>query len=357
MRHLFGALILIFLVCPASAQDLRWQDANQQSAELFDAEKFEEAAPLARRAAELYPVQSKAYNAENHVQLVWNAVEMTLYAEGRGKAASFAADAIDAVEEKAGEKEILIASLAAEVARMYRNLAEIDKADRFYRQACSLADEVLGETNPQAILYYMNWGHDVRAKYGAAWASGKIKTARERAETHGEDHFLVLRADLLLAKLRLEKGRERTAVRKYQELVDRLEKIEEKDPVLLQASYAHLAYIYAELEEEDALDAIMAKFGESFAGDKERVLPLIRVEPVYPINAARLGQQGAVVVEYTVDELGRVKDAKVTDRLGAEVFDKAALNAVNKWRFRPLLVDGVAQPVAGMQTQLTFKLE
>lgn len=357
MRPLLGAALVTLFAFPTLAQDLKWQDANQQSAQLFDAGEVEEAAPLARQAAELYPIQSKAYKPENHVQLVWNAVEMTLHAEGRGKAASFVSDALDALEEKAGEKEILVATVAAELARMYRNLAELDKADRFYRKACSLADEVLGETNPQAILYYMNWGHDVRAKYGAAWAGGKIRTARERAETHGSDHFLVLRADLLLAKLRLEKGRERTAVRKYQELVDRLEKIEEKDPVLLQASYAHLAYIYSELKEEAALDAVMAKFGQSFSGDKERVLPLIRVEPVYPTNAARLGQQGAVVVKYTVDELGNVKDAKVVERLGAEVFDKAALKAVNKWRFRPLLVDGVAQPVEDLQTRLTFSLE
>lgn len=358
MRVILALFTVIFSVTvSAQSQELSWQEANRQSAALFDDGDLEKAAPLARQAAELYPLQSTAYKAENHVQLVWNAAEMTLHAEGQQKAALFLEKVIEDIAEKAGENEILIAPLAAEAAQMFGKIGELGKSHRLYRQACSLADEVLGETDPRSILYYMNWGQDLRLKYGVDWARVKLRTARKRAEVHGEDNFLVLRADLLLAKLRLEKDDKRLAVREYQDLVDRLEKRDEEDPVLLQSSYAHLAYIYAEIEDEDALNAVMRKFGQSFSGNKDEVLPLIRVQPVYPPNAARRHQEGYVIVDYTIDELGRVKDARISDRQGDEVFDRAALDAVNKWRYRPLLVGGVAQSVEGMQTQLTFKIK
>lgn len=352
-------LFILFALSPIGtvlAQDLTWQDANKQSAALFDAGNFAEAAPLAQQAATLYPTQSKAYKAENHAQLIWNAIDMSLRGEGQSATALFLETAIDGLAEKAGEKEILIAPLAAEAATMFRNKADLSKSDRFHRQACTIADEVLGETNPRSILYLMNWGHDVRSKYGAAWASGKIKTARKRAETHGEDNFLVLRADLLLAKIRLESGRQRTAVRKYRDLVGRLEKSEESDPILLQSSYAHLAYIYEELGEEKELDAVVSKLGQSFSGDKENILPLIRKEPIYPPNAGRLGREGYVIVEFDLDEFGRVVDPRVFESEGDKRFEKSALNAVKKWRYRPQIIDGQAQKLTDVKTQITFVL-
>jgi protein TonB len=61
--------------------------------------------------------------------------------------------------------------------------------------------------------------------------------------------------------------------------------------------------------------------------------------PVYPFEAKRGGVRGEVVVEFLVDERGRVVEPRVvssTDR----IFEEATLRAVAKWQFEPGRRDG-----------------
>ncbi|WP_242102157.1 energy transducer TonB [Lysobacter sp. M2-1] len=58
--------------------------------------------------------------------------------------------------------------------------------------------------------------------------------------------------------------------------------------------------------------------------------------PVYPPSALRLEQSGEVLVEFTVDTDGTVTNARVVRATPPRVFDRAAISAVNKWRFQPV---------------------
>lgn len=65
----------------------------------------------------------------------------------------------------------------------------------------------------------------------------------------------------------------------------------------------------------------------------------LQAQPVYPHEARRNGMSGHVMVEFIVDERGRVLDPRVvsaTDR----VFEEATLRAVAKWQFEPGRRDG-----------------
>ncbi len=57
--------------------------------------------------------------------------------------------------------------------------------------------------------------------------------------------------------------------------------------------------------------------------------------PPYPPRAERAGWQGLVVLRLRVDEGGRVVGATVETSSGHDVLDRAALEAVRTWRFRP----------------------
>ena len=60
-------------------------------------------------------------------------------------------------------------------------------------------------------------------------------------------------------------------------------------------------------------------------------------------------------VAFTITEEGKVTEAVVTDSRPRRVFDRSALRAIRKWRFRPKVVDG--RPVKSQATQLIeFKL-
>jgi protein TonB len=70
---------------------------------------------------------------------------------------------------------------------------------------------------------------------------------------------------------------------------------------------------------------------------------VVNVAPVYPELALRAGLEGIVIIEATIDERGRVQDAKVLR--GVPVLDAAALDALRQWVYTPTLLDGVPTPV------------
>ena len=63
--------------------------------------------------------------------------------------------------------------------------------------------------------------------------------------------------------------------------------------------------------------------------------PTKRVEPQYPVDAARSGTTGFVELEYTVDATGKVESVSVTNAKPARTFEKAAVAAVKQWEFAP----------------------
>jgi len=66
------------------------------------------------------------------------------------------------------------------------------------------------------------------------------------------------------------------------------------------------------------------------------------VEPSYPREARDRNITGWVELEFTVTPEGTVSDIRVTDSQPAAVFDVAAVEALNKWRFEPVRRDGAA---------------
>lgn len=86
-------------------------------------------------------------------------------------------------------------------------------------------------------------------------------------------------------------------------------------------------------------------------------LAVVKVQPVYPARAVKQGVEGYVLVEFTIDRLGRVVDVRIVDAKPAGMFDRAALKAVERFRYKPRVVNGEPIPVSGVQHLLTFELE
>lgn len=85
-------------------------------------------------------------------------------------------------------------------------------------------------------------------------------------------------------------------------------------------------------------------------------IPLVKVRPMYPRRARARGQEGYVLVEFTIGVNGHVKDAVVISSSPKGVFDEAALKAVRDFRYRPRSVDGETVEVTGVQNKIVFKL-
>ncbi|WP_227718119.1 energy transducer TonB [Microbulbifer sp. Q7] len=90
-------------------------------------------------------------------------------------------------------------------------------------------------------------------------------------------------------------------------------------------------------------------------------LPFYKPAPRYPRRALAQGIEGYVVVEFTITRSGSVRDPRVVggfDSAGAptEVFNSSALNAVERFKYRPTLVDGNPVEKHGVRNRITFKL-
>tara|TARA_R110002073_G_scaffold92783_1_gene217303 strand:- start:6528 stop:7661 length:1134 start_codon:yes stop_codon:yes gene_type:complete len=84
--------------------------------------------------------------------------------------------------------------------------------------------------------------------------------------------------------------------------------------------------------------------------------PLRRAQPLYPVDAAEQGLEGVVLVQFSVNEDGGIEDAEVLASLPRGVFDRAAMRAVERWRYSPAVRDGVPVRREAIQTQFQFML-
>ncbi len=85
-------------------------------------------------------------------------------------------------------------------------------------------------------------------------------------------------------------------------------------------------------------------------------LPIVKVAPIYPRRAQTRGLEGQCLIQFTVDTTGATKDASVVE-CTSSLFEKASVDAVLRFKYKPRVVDGVAQEVPGVQHIITFKLE
>lgn len=81
---------------------------------------------------------------------------------------------------------------------------------------------------------------------------------------------------------------------------------------------------------------------------------LVRVEPAYPEIAVRALIQGMVILEALVGEDGQVREIKVLRSV--KFLDQAAVDAVKKWRYSPLLLNGEAMPFI-LTVSLSFRVD
>jgi len=101
--------------------------------------------------------------------------------------------------------------------------------------------------------------------------------------------------------------------------------------------------------------SIGAKLGDYGISDAE-YMPIVRVVPMYPRQAAMLGIEGYVIVSFTVTATGSVRDCVIVESSNA-IFNRSAVQAALKFKYKPRLVDWVAVEVHGVQTKLSYAFE
>lgn len=103
--------------------------------------------------------------------------------------------------------------------------------------------------------------------------------------------------------------------------------------------------------------AVSPGFGVAAGTADGDYLPIVKVAPVYPQRAIDRGIEGYVIVEFTVTKTGSVRDPKVVEYEPSTIFNKAAIDAALKFKYKPRVVNGEPIEVHGVLNKITFKLE
>ena len=95
--------------------------------------------------------------------------------------------------------------------------------------------------------------------------------------------------------------------------------------------------------------------GVGFGVSDGEYLPIVKVAPVYPSRALSRGLEGYVIVEFTVTQAGATKDVFVVESTSS-LFERAAVEAAYKFKYKPRVIDGVAVEVPGVRNKITFEI-
>jgi len=88
------------------------------------------------------------------------------------------------------------------------------------------------------------------------------------------------------------------------------------------------------LSKISSLEGAKLDLGSSFI-DASMLNAVKRVNPMYPRRAKLRKIEGYVSLAFKIDSNGYVKDIKILESNPADVFDKAAIKALSRWRFKP----------------------
>ncbi|MFT6990776.1 MAG: TonB family protein [Paraglaciecola sp.] len=85
--------------------------------------------------------------------------------------------------------------------------------------------------------------------------------------------------------------------------------------------------------------------------------PVIRIEPKYPVEAARNNQEGSVILQFDIAKDGSTDNIQVLESFPKQVFDKESVRALKQWTYKPRIQGGQAQKQTGITVQLDYRMD
>lgn len=86
------------------------------------------------------------------------------------------------------------------------------------------------------------------------------------------------------------------------------------------------------------------------------LINIIAVQPNYPAAASQRGLEGHVIVVFDVTEMGTVSNVVVVES-SSSVFNKAAIDAAYRFRYKARMIDGVPHGSSGLRKLFRFEME
>lgn len=87
------------------------------------------------------------------------------------------------------------------------------------------------------------------------------------------------------------------------------------------------------------------------------IVAYLKPQPIYPSRPLSKGIEGHVDLAFDIAATGSTTNIRVIAAQPLGVFDRAAIKALKKWKYKVPVIDGIAQRQVDMMTRITFELE
>ncbi|MBW3139709.1 energy transducer TonB [Ferrimonas balearica] len=260
-------------------------------------------------------------------------------------------DALTRLETQQGEQsEALLDPLLG----MAKTAEKPRQARSYYQRAIELSE---GKPVQQATLQVwafdqLKW-HPETVRSAKAFLSEAVETLQTERP---ENDSIRLEAEFRQAIVLAGERRQPKAIDELERILGHFEGLSFTHPIALGA-HTKLVELYQRIGEPELATAHCQAVGKMtpWQEDQEQV-PLYRQNPKFPVNMARRGKGGYVIVAFNIDKQGFVSEPEVIESEGGEAFEKASLDALKEWRYAPRFEAG--QPVTAPATvRLDFALE
>jgi protein TonB len=86
-------------------------------------------------------------------------------------------------------------------------------------------------------------------------------------------------------------------------------------------------------------------------------MAIVKVTPQYPHRASEKGIEGYVVVQFTISKAGEVLNPTVLEAEPSNIFNRSALRAVTKFKYKPKIVNGESVAVPNVLHRIVYQLD
>jgi len=264
--------------------------------------------------------------------------------------------ALATLEQLNGGLDVSLLIPLNDLARIHTQAGYFEQARAMHERSLRIVEAAYGPTHPAVANRLVTLGIFEELVHEPAAARARYEKSLElRRAIFPESHPDIAESLFFLAKLELQERAFERAATLYARAMEIWSETPPRDPKILLAAKSQLGYARRKLGATPAAVAAAPAHTAVSRGDSD-AQPLFRAAPEYPRRALQRELEGFVRLSFRVTEQGRVVGAAVVEAEPAGIFDRAALDALEQWKYQPRIRAG--QPVVqeNMEVVLRFVL-
>ena len=352
------AMLSTFVVIADEAADLEaFNAAYSAYQEYADQKDFNRATPEAKVAYELSQ-QIFGLEHQNTASLAYNYGLALIEIEDEAEAKQILRETLSLYKAAYGKDSTELIPVLMDLGRVSAEAYRPANQIRYYNRALALAADHYGRASQ---------------RYGRLSLEAGVGLLNEAqtpdAEIYLQDAYRILRNVLgeesdITGIAAFQLARFEVAIQQYGaaegHLLAALKTFADPDRPSTQiemSAHAWLVAIYEETGESQKATAHCLAIGRMTPiGADQEYLPLFKKTPKYPVAARQRGLEGSVLVKFSVDQDGFVREPQVVEIKGHKGFESATIEAVKEFRYAPRFVEGAPVATDNVYHIITFTL-